>query len=87
MKTTDEIIKENIGLSLESGPLTPMDKGECQYCMNKYLEEYKSAMCEANSNAMLADVRAELEKVKGRPLSDYEMGYRDALEKVSEHFI
>ena len=42
MKTTDEIIKENIGLSLESGQLTPMDKGECQYCMNKYLEEYKS---------------------------------------------
>ncbi len=46
MKTTDEIINESIGLSLDSSPLTPMDKGECQYCMNKYLEEYKLAKCE-----------------------------------------
>lgn len=50
----------------------------------------KAAIKEARSmthDAVLAEVRAELDKLNSMDrLSDYAMGYRDALQKLSEHF-
>ena len=39
MKTQDEIIKEQIGISIDANDLTPMDKGECKICMTAWAEQ------------------------------------------------
>jgi hypothetical protein len=60
----------------------------------RYIEAEKSAMCEANSNAVLADVRAMKRK---EPNSEFyseadifDDGYNtaidDIIQKISEHF-
>ena len=38
MKTQDEIIKEQIGISLDAIDTTIMDKGECKICMTAWAE-------------------------------------------------
>jgi hypothetical protein len=38
-KTQDEIIKEQIGITLNAKTLTPMDKGECKRCMTAWEKE------------------------------------------------
>jgi hypothetical protein len=39
MKTQDEIIKEQFGISLDAIDTTPMDKGECKICMTAWAEQ------------------------------------------------
>lgn len=39
MKTQDEIIQEQIGVSVDASDLIPMDKGECKICMTAWEQE------------------------------------------------
>ena len=74
----------------EDGNLQNINKNALGFLAEEIYKQVKSAMCEANSNAVLAEVRAELNKLHERPLYDYALGYKDGLmfleKKISEHF-
>lgn len=41
VKTAEEIILSVIGIRLDAGNLTPMDKGECILCINEAIDQFK----------------------------------------------
>jgi len=94
MKTEYQILQEiirleNLDVSPDVDYLTRLN------ALQWVLDNGESAMCEANSNAVLADVRAELEHIIYE--ADFGISSNDLveplkecllkLEKISEHYI
>jgi len=78
--TAEELIKDQIGVSISSSRLTPMDKGECIICMIEFANMHvKQALREASESVdceltyFYSSERNAFDKVKESILKAYNL--------------